>query len=359
MRRSPRSLQRTSAASGSSSTWWPTTPPTNTHGSRPHSTPLPAQSSATATPFRDGKGPAANAHGSPGQWYLHTFAPEQPDLNWHSEWVHESFEEILRFWFDRGVDGIRIDAAAGFAKTPGLPDADYGGDDRFRSGEWVGNPHWDTDDVHKIFKRWRRVAEEYGGDRLLVAEAVVASPERLARYLAADEIHTDFNFEFLKVPWGEGLREMIDEKLRTLDPVGAPATWVLGSHDEVRLATRYGRLDSSSEHGASPDIPSDLELGARRLRAAVMLMLALPGTTYLYQGDELGLPSVDDIPEDRLQDPSGSGADTQRGVATRAAFPSPGKATNPLGFSPDDATSQPWLPQPPSWADGGRAFAAR
>ncbi len=322
--------------------------------------------------FRDGRGPdgseppnnwisafggpawerTANPDGTPGQWYLHTFAPEQPDLNWSNDHVRSDFDGILRFWFDRGVDGIRVDAAPAFFKTPGLPDADYGGDLRFRSGEWVGNPHWDVDDVHEIFKRWRRVAEEYDGDRVLVAEAVVASPERLVRYLAPDEIHTAFNFEFLKVPWDAGLRRVIDETRETLAPVGATATWVLGSHDELRLTTRYGRADSSSEVGVSPDIPSDLALGTRRVRAAALLMLALPGTAYIYQGDELGLPSVDDIPEDRLQDPicERSGHTLRGRDACRVPLPWHGDEP-PYGFSPDGATAQPWLPQPAGWAD--------
>ena len=288
--------------------------------------------------------------GASGQWYLHTFAPEQPDLNWDSEDVRAEFDAILRFWFDRGVDGIRVDAAPGFVKTPGLPDADYGGDLRFRSGEWVGNPHWDIDAVHEIFRRWRQVADQYDGDRVLVAEAVVAGPERLARYLAPDEIHTAFNFEFMKVPWQAGIRRVIDATLDTLTPIGAPATWVLGSHDELRLATRYGREDSSTKHGASADIPSDLELGTRRLRAAALLMLALPGTTYLFQGDELGLPSVDDIPEHRLQDPiwERSGHTVRGRDACRVPLPWSGSAP-PFGFAPD-AAAEPWLPQPRSWA---------
>ncbi len=290
--------------------------------------------------------------GEPGEWYLHTFAEEQPDLDWGNETVRADFDAILRFWFDRGVDGIRVDAAPAFYKTPGLPDADYQGDPRFRSGEWVGNPHWDVDGVHAIFKRWRRVADEYDGDRVLVAEAVVANPSRLVRYLAPDEIQTAFNFEFLKVPWDAGLRDVIDETLAILAPVGAPATWVLGSHDELRLATRYGREDSSSEIGASRDIPSDEALGTRRLRAAALLTLALPGTAYIYQGDELALTSVDDIPDDRLQDPiwERSGHTTLGRDACRVPIPWSGDAP-PFGFSPDGAASEPWLPQPESWAD--------
>jgi alpha-glucosidase len=321
--------------------------------------------------FRDGRGPGndrppnnwisafggsawtrvTEPDGTPGQWYLHTFASEQPDLNWDNEQVRAEFDDILRFWLDLGIDGVRVDAAPAFSKTPSLPDADYGDDLRFRSGEWIGNPHWDVDDVHTIFRRWRRVADEYDGDRMLVAEAVVAGPERLARYLAPDEIHTAFNFDFLKVPWDAGLRRAIDATLDALAPVGAPATWVLGSHDELRLATRYGREDSSSAHGASADIPSDLGLGTRRLRAAALLLLALPGTAYLYQGDELGLPSVDDIPEEVLQDPiwERSGHTVRGRDACRVPLPWSGTAP-PYGFSPPGAAARTWLPQPSDWA---------
>ncbi len=293
-----------------------------------------------------------NPDGTPGQWYMHTFAPQQPDLNWSNNQVRTDFDDILRFWFERGVDGIRVDAAPGFAKAPGLPDADYGGDVRFITSHWVGNPHWDIDEVHDIFKHWRRLVDEYDGDRLLVAEAIVNGPERLARYLGADGMHTAFNFDFLKAPWGAALRQVIDETLRALAPVGAPATWVLGSHDEVRLATRYGRAKSSSELGASPEIASDLELGTRRLRAAALLMLALPGTAFIYQGDELALPSVDDIPNERLQDPiwERSGNKERGRDACRVPLPWSGDAP-PFGFSPEEAESEPWLPQPGSWVD--------
>ncbi len=322
--------------------------------------------------FLDGKGPdgseppnnwisafggpawdrTTNSDGTPGQWYMHTFAPEQPDLNWNSEQVRADFDAILRFWLDRGVDGIRVDAAPGFYKTPGFPDFDYQGDLRFLSGEWVGNPHWDVDGVHEIFKRWRRVVDQYDGDRVLVAEAVVAGSERLARYLAPDEIHTAYNFEFLKVPWDAGLRPVIDESLAVLAPLGAPATWVLGSHDETRIASRYGRENTASAPPSSEVIPFDHALGTRRARAAVMLMLALPGGAYIYQGDELALPGVDDIPDDRLQDPIWlrSGHTIRGRDASRVPIPWSGDSP-PYGFSPEDAPSEPWLPQPASWTN--------
>jgi alpha-glucosidase len=293
-----------------------------------------------------------NPDGSPGQWYMHMFAPEQPDLNWSNEQVQQDFDDILRFWFDRGVDGIRVDAAPAFYKTPGFPDADYGGDLRFLAAEWVGNPHWDVDEVHDIFKHWRRIADEYDGERVLVAEAVVNGAERLGRYLAPDEIHTAFNFEFLKASWDPGLRQVIDDTLEVLAPVGSPPTWVLGSHDETRLVTRYGRAHTGSVHlSDGQGSPSDFRLGTRRLRAAALLMLALPGGAYLYQGDELGLPDVEDIPDDKLQDPMWvrSGHTIRGRDGCRVPLPWSGEAP-PFGFSPDNAGAEPWLPQPASWA---------
>ncbi len=321
--------------------------------------------------FRDGKGdngdeppnnwiscfggPAwervTESDGRPGQWYMHMFAREQPDLDWTNPDVLESFDDILRFWLDRGVDGLRVDAAPALGKAPGLPDADYGGDLRFVTLEWVGNPHWDVEEVHDIFRRWRAVAEEYGRDRIFVAEAIVSSADRLNRYLRPDEMHSAFNFHYLKGPWdARALREVIDETMETLADVGAPATWVLSSHDEVRLATRYGRPTTSSAHitDGQGEI-SDLELGTRRARAAAMLMLALPGCAYIYQGEELGLPQVEDLPDEVLQDPAfhRSGGETRGRDGCRVPLPWSGSKP-PFGFSPPGVT--PWLPQPEQWA---------
>jgi alpha-glucosidase len=289
--------------------------------------------------------------GASGQWYLHTFAPEQPDLDWSNEEVRAEFDDILRFWFDRGVDGIRVDAAPAMAKAPGLPDADYGPEPRFDSSTWAGVPHWDTDDVHDILRRWRRVGDEYPGERMFVAEAVVNGPERLSRYLAADEMQTAFNFTFLKASWDRGLRDVIEATLRDLGRVGATPTWVLSSHDETRPVTRLGRRQTGSAHMADRgDLPSDLVLGERRARAATLLMLALPGSTYLYQGDELVLPYVTDIPDALLQDPifHRSGGALRGRDGSRVPMPWSG-ARPPYGFSP--AGSAPtWLPQPDDWA---------
>lgn len=319
--------------------------------------------------FRDGRGPngalppnnwisafggsawsrITEPDGSPGQWYLHTFAPEQPDLNWRDESVRGEFDAILRFWFDRGVDGIRVDAAPALAKKAELPDADYGDDERFVAADWIDNPHWDVDDVHDILRRWRAIGDSYDGDRVFVTEAVVNGADRLGRYLRPDEMHTAFNFPFLKAPWDAGLRDVIDATFEALDPVGAPATWVLASHDETRLVTRYGRARTGSLHLADDQgAPWDLDLGTRRARAAALLTLALPGGVYLYQGEELGLPEVEDIPEEMLQDPIWlrSGRTVRGRDGSRVPIPWTGD-TPPYGFTEPGVPT--WLPQPDGW----------
>ena len=195
-------------------------------------------------------------------------------------------------------------------KAAGLPDFDYGPEAKFVTVDWVDNPHWDVDEVHEVFRRWRAIADDYhdehGGDeRIFVAEAVVGTSARLSQYLRPDEMHAAFNFPYMKCPWdGPELRQVIDETLRTYEPVGAPATWVLSSHDETRLASRYGRKTTSSRFLTDGfGEPIDFALGTKRAKAAAMLMLALPGCAYIYQGEELGLPQIDDLPEEVLQDP--------------------------------------------------------
>ncbi|MGY1787705.1 glycoside hydrolase family 13 protein [Geodermatophilus sp. SYSU D00698] len=285
-----------------------------------------------------------------GQWYLHLFAPEQPDLDWTSPDVQEEFDGIVRFWLDRGVDGIRVDAAPAMAKVPGLPDAGHGPGAVFASTEWVDNPHWDVDEVHEVFRRWRRIGDTYDGDRLFVSEAVVNGPERLARYVRPDELHTTFNFDYLRAPWdAAALRAVVDGTLAALTPVGAPATWVLSSHDETRHVTRFGRAHSGAAvMGFDAAGPADLALGLRRARAAALLTLALPGGAYLYQGEELGLPEVEDLPEDTLQDPTWerSGRTARGRDGCRVPLPWSGDRP-PFGFAPVGVA--PWLPQPASW----------
>ncbi|MCW2973299.1 MAG: alpha-glucosidase, partial [Thermoleophilia bacterium] len=243
------------------------------------------------------------ADGTPGQWYLHLFAPQQPDLDWTSRDVRDEFLDVLRFWFERGVDGFRIDVAHGLAKHPDLPDlGDQHGHLLEGSTAAPGShPHWDRDEVHEIYREWRAVADEFSPPRAFVAEAWVDSPERMVRYLRPDELHTAFNFDYLTAPWRpEWLRRVIDATLASASEAGAPATWVLENHDVARVTSRFAREQHDRpgwglRHFA--DQPLDLEVGTRRARAAALLMLALPGGAYVYQGQELGLPEVEDIPD--------------------------------------------------------------
>jgi alpha-glucosidase len=323
--------------------------------------------------FRDGRGPTgdlapndwesgfggpawtriAESDGRPGQWYLHLFAPEQPDLNWSSPDVRAEFDETMRFWFDLGVDGFRIDVAHGLVKADGLPDVG--------ATVWpplgshpVDHPYWDREEVHEIYRAWRSLADTYEDPRVFVAEAWVHNPERLALYVRADELHTAFNFDFLMAPWeADQLRQSIIAALRAHETVGAPPTWVLSNHDTVREVSRYARAQ-----GERPlrnlndliDLPADFAAGRQRARAAALLMLALPGGAYIYQGEELGLAEVEDLPEDALRDPGWEqSGHTDRGRdGCRVPIPWSGEEP-PFGFSPDGARATPWLPQPSSW----------
>ncbi|SEG74259.1 alpha-glucosidase [Thermomonospora echinospora] len=271
-----------------------------------------------------------------GEWYLHLFAPEQPDFNWTHPDVHAEFLDVLRFWFERGVDGFRIDSAAVLVKDPdAAPDGLH--------------PYTDRDGVHDIYRDWRRLADAYPG-RMLVGEVWLPDQERLARYLRPDEMHTVFNFPFLGAPWdAAALRAVIDDTFATLAPVGAPATWVLSNHDVIRTVTRYGRADTSFDHADRRlGAPTDPALGLRRARAAALLSLALPGSVYIYQGEELGLPEVEDLPDEVRQDPiwRRSGHTDRGRDGCRVPLPWSG-VEPPFGFG----TGEPWLPQPAGWKD--------
>ncbi len=283
--------------------------------------------------------------GAPGEWYLHLFAPEQPDLNWTDPEVWAEHEDILRFWFDRGVAGVRIDSAGLLVKDPYLseeaPESPPG-----------QHPFTDRDAVHEIYRRWRAIADSYEEPRVLVGEIWLPDPDRLARYLRPDELHTAFNFDFLSCPWEPGrLRESIDSALAAHAPVDAPTTWVLSNHDVTRPVTRYGRADTSfAFESKQADTPTDLERGTRRARAAALLAMALPGSMYVYQGEELGLPEVEDIPFERRRDPMwlrSGGVDPGRD-GCRVPIPWEGDRP-PYGFSPAGA-ERPWLDPPDDWA---------
>ncbi|WP_454049486.1 glycoside hydrolase family 13 protein [Cellulomonas sp. Marseille-Q8402] len=296
-----------------------------------------------------------DADGTPGEWYLHLFTPQQPDLNWTHPAVWAEHEDVLRFWFDRGVAGIRIDSAALLVKDPALPEVPA-------PGAVVppgGHPHVDRDELHEVYRGWRKVADSYPGTRVLVGEVWLEDTARFAAYLRPDEMHTAFNFDFMAQPWdAAALRASVDRTLRAHRDVGAPATWVLSNHDVTRPVTRYGRAESGFAFAAKrAGTPTDLDLGTRRARAAALLTAALPGSLYLYQGDELGLPEVEDLPPEAVQDPMharSGGVDPGRD-GCRVPLPWSGDAP-PYGFGPDGATT-PWLPQPADW--GTRTVAAQ
>ncbi|MEW1686685.1 glycoside hydrolase family 13 protein [Streptomyces sp. NPDC091265] len=285
------------------------------------------------------------ADGSAGPWYLHMFAPEQPDLNWEHPEVRAEFEDILRFWLDRGVDGFRIDVAHGLAKKPGLPDV---GPDP----DVTDLPYQDCDAVHDIYRSWRKILDSYDGDRTFVGEVWLPAAEQTARYLRADELHSAFNFDFLCCPWdAAALRGVVDSTFAGHAPVGAPPTWVLSNHDTIRHVTRYGRADTSFDMGDKRlRDPSDAVLGRRRARAAALLTLSLPGGVYVYQGDELGLPEVQDLPDALIQDPTFSRSGGRDRGRDGCRIPLPWAADGAsLGFSPEGAAA-PWLPQPADWS---------
>ena len=290
-----------------------------------------------------------NPDGTPGQWYLHVFAPEQPDLNWSSPEVRAEFEATLEFWLDRGVDGFRIDVAHAMIKADGLPDLDPA--HLLGRPVPVGeHPHWDRPEVHAIHRRWRRIVDRHAGDRILIGEVGVHDQARLVDYLRPDELHAAFNFPFMGSPWeARALRDVIDETLATHAGVGATPTWVLSNHDATRQVTRLGRPHSGIRRRDVDDLQStDLELGMRRSRAAILLTLALPGCAYLYQGEELGLWEVEDLPPERLEDPiwERSGHAVRGRDGCRVPLPWAGDAP-PFGFGPE--ASEPWLPQPAAW----------
>ena len=263
-----------------------------------------------------------------GDWYLHLFDVSQPDLNWANPAVRDDFLDILAFWFDLGIDGFRVDVAHALTKDPEFPDLPEGA---LAFGEGgATHPYWDRDEVHDIIRTWRHLADTYDGDRVLVAEAWVA-PDRLPLYLEADQYHQSFNFEFLGAPWkAVERRDVIERSLELLDGHGVMPTWVLANHDVPRQVTRFGRD------------------GLRRARAAALLMLALPGSVYLYQGEELGLPEVTDLPEDVLDDPIWERSGRTLKGRDGCRVPIPWTRSGPsFGFG----DVEPWLPQPERFAE--------
>jgi alpha-glucosidase len=289
------------------------------------------------------------ADGSPGQWYLHLFDASQPDFDWKNPEVWDLFRSVLAFWLDRGVDGFRVDVAHGLIKAEGLPDEEK------VNNPPLGNrgPFWDQGGVHAVYQDWRKILEGYGPDKMLCAEAWVMPLAKMAHYVRSDEMHQAFNFGYLATGFeAKALRSIIDDSLEAFGGVGSPSTWVLSNHDVVRHATRFGTdfISQGQPTGIGPNSPEkpDADLGLRKARAATALMLALPGSAYLYQGEELGLPEVIDIPDESRQDPTFFRTNGERYGRDGCRVPLPWESGAPAyGFN---TTGESWLPQPHSFA---------
>lgn len=317
--------------------------------------------------FRDGKGengelppsdwpshfaPSAwtrvtEADGKPGQWYCHLFAPEQPDFNWDHPEVHEDFKKTLRFWADRGVDGFRIDVAHALKKDLREPLRSFPKFKDFDNPLSGDDVLFDRNEVHDVYRDWRKVFDEYDPPRVAVAEAYVRA-ERRVLYARPDELGQAFNFDLLGANFdAEEFRSVISTNISLATSAGSSSTWVLSNHDKVRHATRYGLPEGTDYNawlmtdGATPTL--DAELGTRRARAATLLILGLPGSTYFYQGEELGLHEVADIPSDQIQDPQWKrNLFTQKG-RDGCRVPLPWQASSPnFGFGVGGSH----LPQP-------------
>jgi alpha-glucosidase len=298
--------------------------------------------------------------GNPEQWYLHLFAVEQPDFNWEHPEVREHFESILKFWLDRGVDGFRIDVAQALIKFPGLPDIPPASE-RASNDELVPDeerPMWDQDGVHEIYRTWRKILNSYQGDRMAVAEAWASPASRIARYVRSDELANSFNFDFLTSLWEpQYLTGMINRAVIAMSEVGAPPSWVFNNHDVTRSVDRFdlglqNQQVNTFERQGDPT-KFDIARGTQRARAGALLMLALPGGAYIYQGEELAVPEVRDIPEDRLTDPiwkmSGYKDRGRDGCRVPIAWSS--SPAGAFGFSTNTQLQpdQAWLPQSSWW----------
>ena len=296
--------------------------------------------------------------GTQGQWYLHLFDSSQPDLNWANPEVQSAFEDILRFWLDRGVDGFRVDQPHAMAKAAGLPD--HPDVERAGAGFIEGEPSppmWFQEEVHPIFRRWREILNSYEGDRAMCGEAYVLPLSFMALWVRPDEFNQTFNFRFLDSEWKpETLFASINESFEAFDSVGAPSTWVLSNHDIIRHASRMGGLTGrpTASDGVGPGDPQpDRELGLSRARGATMFMLGLAGASYLYQGEELGLPEHTTLEAEFRQDPTFARTAGKRVGRDGCRVPLPWQAG--LGAANGfNSTGRSWLPQPEVYREYSR-----
>jgi alpha-glucosidase len=282
-----------------------------------------------------------------GQWYCHLFAREQPDLNWGNVEVRRYFLDTLRFWADRGVDGFRIDVAHSLAKDTSEPLRSQPNLDQQLPLDGT-DPFYDREEVHAIYQEWRQVFDEYHPPRMAVAETWHPTSERTYLYARPSELGQVFDFSLLKCPWDrDQFQRVIQNSIVSHAVAGGGLTWVLSSHDVPRHASRLALpvgadLERWLRSGATDPV-IDPALGLRRARAATLMMLALPGSAYLYQGEELGLPEVADLPPEALVDPvfARTGGALKGRDGCRVPMPWTATGTS-FGFGADGS----WLPQP-------------
>jgi alpha-glucosidase len=314
--------------------------------------------------FRDGKGKNGElppnswpSHFGPtcwtrvpdGQWYLHLFAPEQPDFNWDNSEVREDFERTLRFWSNLDVDGFRIDVAHGLAKDLSEPFIDIENFDHKFYPTDGSHPLFDRDEVHEIYESWREIFNEYNPPKFAVAESA-APVVRRYRYAQPNNLGQAFSFEMIGAKWGaKEFFDIVDKSLKIAEESNSTMTWVYSNHDVVRHVSRFGLPQDTNldkwllTDGKTP--AADVQLGTSRARAGLLFELALPGSVYLYQGEELGLPEVTDLPGYVLQDPIWlrTGNKQKGRDGCRVPLPWDSKAKN-FGFG----LGTPHLPMP-SW----------
>ncbi len=302
-------------------------------------------------------------NGQPGQWYLHLFTPEQPDLNWNHEPVAAAFDDILRFWWDRGVAGFRIDAPVVVGKTPGLPDAPPVPDGTLDTDIASQNPHiYHRPEVHELFRRWRTTADSYevanpGRSLVFIGETFAPSIDLVASYVRPDELHSTFNFSLLLNNWEA--HRWFESLLAASKLPEVRFTWTLNNHDAQRNVSRYGHADAALPSSYTGNnlvnslLPVNVAVGTRRARAMAWLLAFLPGPIFLYAGEELGLPEVLDLPDSALQDPIFFRTDGRERGRDGCRVPLPW-TSDPLtnyGFSLNTKPAQPWMPQPEIFAE--------
>jgi alpha-glucosidase len=288
--------------------------------------------------------------GTLGQWYLHIFDSSQPDFNWENPRVREFFEDVLRFWLDKGVAGFRIDVAHGLVKAAGLPDIEVAMTQTLEHEPTKPHPFWGQEGVHEIIRSWRKILDEYD-DRAMCAEAWVLPLSRMAKWVRPDEYHQTFNFGYLETPWAkEPLVKVVTESLEAFGSVGAPSTWVLSNHDVIRHVSRFGAKSAPPQgSGIGPGMEQpDEGLGQRRGRAATAFMLGIPGGAYLYQGEELGLPEHTTLEGKYRQDPTFSRTNGERVGRDGCRVPIPWEAEGGASFG-FNSTGESWLPAPATY----------